>query len=151
MPRWNPVTVSDLQDAKVAKLVTALRTKALADGQTDPVERVIASVVTDIRRKVASCRANRTDADATTIPASLLPLACDLIIFRLKLRLEIPLTDDERTNQSTHERTLNRIASCDDVIEQPDDAAAPAVEVTSGTPHISNCRAEARRRRRSGL
>lgn len=151
MPRWIPVTLSDLEDSKVAKLVTALRTKALAVGQTDPSVRVIASVVTDIRRKIASCRMNRTDADETTIPASLLPLATDLIIFRLKNRLEIPLTEDERNSQRSYESTLNRIAACDDVIEQPDDAETPAVESTSGTPSISNAGAVARRARRSGL
>lgn len=151
MPRWIPITVADLEDSKVAKLVTALRTKALASGQTDPAPRVIASVITDVRRKIASCRTNLVDADETTIPASLLPLATDLIIFRLKGRLEIPLTEDERNSQRAHTDTLNRISACDDVIDQPDTPAAPAVESTSGTPRISNAGALTRRARRSGL
>lgn len=153
MSRWIPITLADLEDAKVAKLVTALRTKALATvpAQTDPSPRITQSVITDIRRKIASCASNRVDADETTIPASLLPLATDLIIFRLKNRLEIELTQDERDNRSAHEATLNRIAACTDVIDQPDTPATPLVEAVSGAPSMSTDRAEARRARRSGL
>lgn len=150
MDNWKAVTVEDLNDTKVAKLVTALRTKALAAGQTDPSPRVIASVVTDIRRKVASCRTNRVDSDVTKIPASLLPLATDLIIARLKGRLEIELTKFEDDQLARHDATLNRIASCTDVIEQPDDAIAPEVESTAGTPSITTGRRE-ERLRRAGL
>lgn len=151
MSRWIPVTLSDLEDSKVAKLVTALRTKALAVGQTDPSPRVIQSVVTDIRRKIASCRNNRVDADETTIPASLLTLATDLIIARLKGRLEIELTKFEDDQLSRHETTLNRIASCADVVDEPDDSAEPETQATAGTPSVTNCRREERNRRRSGL
>ncbi len=148
--RWIPVSLADLEDTKVAKLVTALRTKALGAGQTDPSPRIIESVVTDVRRKIASCASNRVDTDGATIPASLLPLTTDLIIFRLKNRLEIELTQDERDNLRSHTETLNRIAACTDVVESPDDAGVPAVEATSGTPSMSNARAAARRARRSG-
>jgi len=153
MSRWIPITLADLEDSKVAKLVTALRTKALqtVPAQTDPSPRITQSVVTDIRRKIASCASNRVDSDETTIPASLLPLATDLIIFRLKNRLEIELTQDERDTRREHTETLNRIASCADVVDQPDDPISPEVESTSGTPSISNERATARRARRSGL
>lgn len=151
MSRWIPVTLGDLEDTKVAKLVTALRTKALAVGQTDPSPRVIQSVVTDIRRKIASCRSNRVDADETTIPASLLTLATDMIIARLKGRLEIELTQFENDQLSRHDTTLNRIASCTDVVDQPDDSVEPETQATAGTPSISNCRREQRNARRSGL
>lgn len=150
MPAWIPVTTADLNDAKVEKLVTALRTKALGAGQTDPSPRIIQSVVTDVRRKIASCRSNQVDADLTTIPASLLPLATDLIIFRLKNRLEIELTEDERTNLRRHDATLDAIAACDDVIEQPDDAIPAATQAAAGTPSIAD-RGTSRRARRSGL
>ena len=145
MSRWIPVTVADLNDAKVGELVDALRTAALADGQDDPSPRAIQSVVTEVRRKIASCRTNRVDADETTIPASLLPLVTDLVIFRLKTRLEIPLTTDESKNQDRYDVTLNRIASCADVVDSPDDAIVAPVEATSGTPSISNHRPSRRR------
>lgn len=148
--RWISITVSDLEDAKIAKLVTALGTKALGDGQTDPSPRIIQAIVTDIRRKISSCRTNRVDADETRIPASLLTLATDLIIFRLKNRLESELTTDEARNLEIHTQTLNRIAACTDVVEQPDDAVEPVVEATAGTPSISNRSNRERRARRSG-
>jgi hypothetical protein len=151
MANWVTVSEDDLNDTKVAKLVTALRTKALAAGQTDPSERVIASVVTDIRRKIASCRNNQVDADLTTIPASLVPLATDMILARLKGRLELELTKFEEDQLSTHRETLNRIAACTDVVEQPDAAIAAPTQSTAGTPSISDTRATERRARRSGL
>lgn len=151
MARWISISVEDLEDAKVAALVTALRTKALGDSQDDPSERIIQDIVTDLRRKIASCRNNQVDSDESTIPASLKPLACDLIVYRLKNRLEIELTEDERAIRRSHERTLDRIASCEDVIEQPDTSAVPAVQSTAGTPSIDNTAAACRREKRSGL
>lgn len=151
MPRWIPVTIADLNDAKLAALVDTLREAALADGQTDPSPRIIQSVIIDVRRKIASCASNRVDTDESTIPASLLPLVTDLAIYRLKNRLEQPLTQDERDNRDAHTQTLNRIASCADVIESPDDAKPAPVEAVSGTPSISNCRPIVRRPRRPGL
>ena len=149
MPRWTAIAQADLEDAKLAKLVTALRTKALAAGQTDPTPRITQSVIDDIRRKIASNPQNRVDADETLLPRGLKPLACDLILARMKGRLEIPLTEDERRAGERHERNLDRIASGLDVIEQPDDAMTPEVESTAGTPSISV--PTAHRDRRSGL
>lgn len=151
MPRWVPITVADLEDTTVAKLVTALRTKALADGQTDPSVRIIADVVLEVRRKIASCRNNRVDTDETSVPGSLKRLCADLILFELKGRLLQPLTDDERNKLRKHTDTLNRIASCEDVIEQPDTGEVPAMQSTAGTPSIDTDGADARRARRSGL
>lgn len=148
MSRWTPITQADLEDAKLAKLVTALRTKALAVGQTDPTARITQSVLDDIQRKIASHPQNRTDADETLIPRGLKPMACDLILARLKGRLEIPLTEDERRTCERHERNLDRIAGGLDTVEQPDDAVAPAVESRAGKPSV---KAPARRLQRSGL
>lgn len=147
MARWVAITVADLEDAKVAKLVTALRTKALQLSQTDPSPRITQSVVDDIRRKIASCASNRLDADETTIPRGLKDLAVDLILARLKGRLEIELTADEVRTVERRERDLDRIASCTDAVDQPDDAITPEVEARGGTPSVTTCRREERLRR----
>jgi hypothetical protein len=58
MPRWVTITTDDLNDTKVAALVDALRTAALAVGQDDPVDEIIADVISRIRAEVASCSQN---------------------------------------------------------------------------------------------
>lgn len=149
---WISITVGNLEDAKVAALVTALREAALGDAQTDPTERIIQGVVNDVRRRVASCRSNQLDEDTTTIPESLRDLTVDLIIARMKGRLPgQKLTDDEVRNIERHDRTLERIAGCLEVVDQPDTAIDPEVQATSGTPSIDNCRMADRRARRAGL
>jgi hypothetical protein len=137
MSRWIQITGETLREAKIASLVEALSASALAEGQPERAAGIIGGVVAQVRRKIASCAGNRTDADETTIPASLRDLAVDLVIARLKNALEEPLTDAERDAVALAERELNRIAAGLDAIEQPDDAVEPEVEATSGTPSFS--------------
>lgn len=148
---WISITVENLEDAKVAALVTALRSAALGEDQTDPTQRITQGVINDIRRRIASCPSNQLDEDTTTIPESLRDLAVDLILARMKARLNRSLSDEERWQIERHDRTLERIASCREAIDAPDTAIPPPVQATSGTPSISNRRAEERRARRSGL
>lgn len=147
---WIPITLANLEDAKLAKLVTALRTKALKETppQDDPTPRVTQKVVDRIRRKIASNRRNRLDADTTTIPKGLLDMGVDFVLAELKGRLEMTLTPEEVERIARHETDLNRIASGTDVVEQPDDAIDADVQETSGSPTISHCRREERNRRR---
>jgi hypothetical protein len=147
MPNWIPITVADLQDAKLAALVTALQEKALGDGQTDPTPRLTQAVVDRIRRKIASNLKNQLDADPTTIPKGLKTMAVDLIYAEMKGRIEEPLTQDENRAIDRHEADLKAIAKGDEVIEQPDDAIDAPVQATSGSPTISEGRREARNRR----
>jgi hypothetical protein len=140
MPRWIPITVDDLNDSKVAALVTALRTAALADDQDDPTPRLTQAVVNRIRRKIASNPQNQLDEDVTTIPEGLKLMAVDLIIAELKGRLEEGLTDDERRKIDRHETDLNRIAAGTDTIEDPDTAIDAPVQDQSGTPSITTDR-----------
>lgn len=147
MPNWIPITVADLNDAKVSKLVDALRTKALAVGQTDPTPRLTQAVVDRIRRKIASCRNNQLDLDETKIPRGLKEMATALILTELKGRLEIQLTEDERNALNRHGRDLDRIAGCEDVVEQPDSPIEAPVQSTAGTPTITEGRREARNAR----
>src|SRR4051812_16652621 len=103
MPRWISITVDDLNDSKIAALVTSLRTAALADGQDDPTQRLTQAVVNRVRRKIASNPKNQLDEDETTVPEGLKTMVVDLILAELKGRLEEPLTDDERRKIDRHE------------------------------------------------
>jgi hypothetical protein len=113
MPNWTAITVDDLNDTKVAALVDALRTAALAAGQDDPSDEIIGNVVARIRAEIKGCAQNVLDVDATKIPKDLKSLAARMIIRELMGRLRMPLTEDERIEEKNDLRYLERIADCD--------------------------------------
>lgn len=135
---WISITPADLNAAKLAALVQALRTAALASGQSDPVDEVVSSVVARIRAEIQGCSRNQVDVDPTKIPASLKLLASRMIIAAAKNRLEMQLKDDERTQLRADERYLERIASCAVPIEAPDNPAATAVQQSGGVSLVSS-------------
>jgi|SRR4051812_15924305 hypothetical protein len=147
MANWIPITIGDLEDAKIAKLVTATREKALKEGQTDPAPRHIQNVVNRIRRKVANKGKNRLDADETKIPKSLLKVGVVLVLAELKGRLEMALTKEEDKALDLAEQELEKIADGQSV-EDPDDPIVAPVQDTSGSPSVTDCRREKLNRRR---
>lgn len=146
MPNWIPITVADLEDAKLSKLVVALQTKALREGQTDPTPRLTQKVVDRIRRKIANNRQNRLDADATHIPKGLLGIAITLILAEMKGRLEMALTTDENKSVDRAEADLKAIAD-GEAVEEPDEPIAAGVQSVAGSPTITTGRREARNQR----
>jgi hypothetical protein len=137
---WTPITPDDLNDAKFAAVIDAARTKGLAEGQDDPVLKIIQAVVDRIRRKVGSCKFNKLDADPQTIPNGLKSMAVDYIVAECKNRIEDSLTDDEKAMLQRHDKDLDRIANCQDAVEQPDTPQpAPVIEDNTGSPSVSSC------------
>jgi phage gp36-like protein len=120
MSNWTTITSDDLNDTKVAAMVNALRTSALASGQTDPSPRIIQEVVSRIRAEIKGCYKNKLDEDQAKIPNSLKDLACRMVLRLLKNRLELPLTDDEKDDRRSDEKFLERIARCEVPITTPD-------------------------------
>lgn len=137
MPNWIPITEADLLKTKMAPLMAVLRTAALADGQADPVAEITADVIVRIRAKVATCSTNQVDSDTDTIPASLKPLACRMIVRAAKGRLDLELAEDERRERDIDERELTAVATCSLVVEQPDTATPPPVQTAQPRPSIS--------------
>lgn len=137
MALWVSITIANLNNAKVAALVDSLRTAALASGEDERSAEIIQKVVDRVRRKIESCRQNKVDADLTTIPQGLKGDVVKLILADLKNALEEDLTPAEITELARINSDLNRIASCQDVVEQPDDAIDAPVQSTAGTPSIS--------------
>jgi len=134
LSNWIAITLDTLYEAKVAALVDACDSAALADGQDNRAAGIIQGVVDHVRRKVGSCQRNQLDSDLTKIPKGLRDIAVDLIIARLKISLEIDLTQDERDNVARRERDLNRVAECTDVVDKPDDAVDAPMEPTVAPP-----------------
>lgn len=131
---WISITIATLYEAKVAKLVDSADAKALKAGQPNRSAGIIQGVVDEVRRKVASCKTNQVDADITTIPSGLRDLTVDLIIARLKKSIELELSQDERDGLGRRERDLNRIANCEDVVDQPVNPIPAPFEATAPSP-----------------
>jgi len=134
---WIAITVDTLNEAKIAALVGACNTAALADGQPDRAAGLIQGVVNEVRNAVATCPNNQVDSATTKIPESQRDLCVDLILARLKNSLEIPLTEDERNTVTERRRQLRDIAKCELVVDQPDDAIVPEVQGGGGVTLIS--------------
>jgi hypothetical protein len=151
MPNWIPITLAELDDAKLAKLVDALRQKALraVPPQTDPTPRLTQKVVNRIRRKIGNNPNNKLDADETKIPKGLLGVATVLILAEMKGRLEMALTTDENKAVDRAESDLQEVAD-GQAIEEPDDPIAAPVQTTAGSPTVTECRRERRNARSSG-
>lgn len=134
---WISITIDTLYEAKVAALIDACDSAALADGQENRSAGIIQGVVDEIRRKVASCPSNRVDGDLTTIPKGCRDMAVDMVIARLKIAIEEELTEDERKQLERHARNLDRIAEGKDVVDQPDTPIEPAVEKPQIVPSMA--------------
>lgn len=152
MSRWVRISDADLINHKCAPLVEALRSAALGPDQGDPVAGLVQAVVDRVRRKIASCASNRVDADGQLVPVGLRELVLDLVLFAMKNRLELELTDFEKDRMAQHERDLTAIARCLETVEQPDDAVIPAVETSGGACVVVNAtRLQATRPQLAGL
>lgn len=149
---WQTITIADLKDRKVAALVEALQASALGTGQTDPVPAIISSVTATIRANIRSCARNVLDADATTIPGDLFDLGCRMVLVAAKGRLEIELTQDERDQKRSDERTLERIAACDLAVQvTTNPETTQSIAATSGTPRLSGETRKFSRRQQDGI
>ena len=132
MSRWITIAIADLYNSKVAALIDAANSVALGAGQTDRVTGTIADVTLEIRRKVA--KSNTLDVNTAAIPGGLKTLAIDIIYCRLKLALEMPLSDDERLTLKQRNLDLDRIADGKDMVDQPDNPEASGSVMQSANP-----------------
>lgn len=137
MPAWVTITTSDLNDYLVAAQASALRTAALAAGQTDPFGRVMPDIIQRIRLKIQSCPGNQVSATANTIPPELKWAACYLIIEALQARMPtLKLTEEQRTQVERAVSQLDRIADCKDTVTIPDDPLGTPTTQLGGNVEI---------------
>ena len=141
MPAWITITLADLNDARVAELIEAVRTEELASGQGDPMPRRIATVTAEVRRCIAFCTSTPLDADTTTIPAGLKDMAVEKIFRGLKGRLLMPLTEDEVRAEALYQKRLEMLTRCEWPVDLPDTAATtPTVQPTTGAEQIGGAK-----------
>lgn len=128
MPNWILITVETLQESSVAAAIAAYSTAALAQAQEDRAPGLIQGVVNEVRGAVATCPANRLDANPASIPASLRDLAVDLILARLKKAVGEALSKDEVRDVTWRRAQLKEVSAGTRAVEQPDAPVNPEME-----------------------
>ncbi len=130
MAAWLTIAVTDLNDYLVAAQMTALRSAALASGQTDPFARVMPDRCTYIRNRIS----NRISISATAnaVPPELKTCACMLIIEAMQTRLPLKLSDDQRRAIERAYKDLDIAGSDEFPISEPDDPMTPTVQRGTG-------------------
>lgn len=129
---WIALTSDHLRAYLVAAQLEALRTAALAPGQTDPFLEVAPDVIRKIRQYIASNPENLVDATEGTIPPELKLDAVYLVLAPMLGRLGIELTTDQRSAVDRAQSTLLALRDRKLVISTPDAAVAPAVQQGGG-------------------
>jgi hypothetical protein len=137
MANWVAISIDNLNNAKIAALVDALRTSALEVGQTERSAEIIEGVVNRIRAEVKGCATNQLDSDETKIPKDLKDLAVRMILRALKSAVEEPLMEDERADRDADERYLIRVSKCEVPIATPDDPIAGEVQAGGSVEIVS--------------
>jgi hypothetical protein len=149
---WIVMTEEDLNDFLVGAQVNALRTAALATGQSDPFENIMPAIAQRIRLKIASCTRNRLSATPDSIPPELKWIAAYLIIEAMQGRIpSLRLSDDQKSQVSEARKQLDRIADCKDVVSEPVDPEESVAQQSGGISLVSSTERAATRTKMNGL
>lgn len=128
---WITLTESNLATYQAGKLVDAMKTKARAEGQENPLPDAVRIVVAKIRGAIKaggySC-----DRDAGKIPAELERDALALIVAVAKPRLTLELKDDEKTANLKALELLDKIAAGDFDVSIPENPESVPTTQNSG-------------------
>lgn len=116
---WIKITEDKLATYQAGKLVDAMKTKALGDGQENPLPEAIRVVVEKIRGAIAA-GGYSLDKDSSLIPAELERDAFALVVAVAKPRLSLELKDDEKTANLKALELLDKIAAGDFDVSMPD-------------------------------
>lgn len=141
---WITIIVDDLNEARVAELITALRTEALAIDQPDPMPGIISKVVGEVRSCIGFCSSTPLDADAAKVPANLKDMVVQKIVRTMKGRLLMALSDDETKEETVYQQRLRLLTECSWPVEKTDTPIATAtvsprtgVEQASVSPRLA--------------
>ena len=154
MSVWVPIgSVEQLQPYLVADQVTALNTSALGSGQSDRFDEVVATIVTRVRNKIASCRSNVLSATPNSVPPEAVWIACWLIIEAIQPGIPgLAFTEDQVRLLKKAEKDLDAMAACELAVSAPEDPLEPSgVQGSGGVAIVSNVKRKVTRETLSGL
>lgn len=142
MPAWIIPSIDDINEARVAELVEALRSEALGQGQPDPMPGIITKVVDEVRSCIGFCAATVLDIDSAKIPANLKDMVVQKIFRTMKGRLLQPLTKDETAEEDTYQARLKSLTKCEWPVDKTDTPiATTTTQSVSASPRITpRCR-----------
>lgn len=109
---WIQVTFADIQNSRSGPLVLGFQSTALATGQTNPVPAIIDQVTEEILGIIGFSGRVVMDASYGTVSPNVLPpnlkdMAVEKICRKLKGRLDMPLTEQERQDEKDYNQRLN--------------------------------------------
>ncbi len=122
--QWIELSISDLNEARAAPIITAVQTTVLASGQPDPVPFLISQVVQEIRGMIGFSGKFPLDGDsADSLPPNLKDMAVQKICRVAKGRVNMPLNETERQDESVYQTRLKMISEGKFPIDIPDNPA----------------------------
>lgn len=127
MTNWITLTVEKVADYQVGGKLAAVRTKALASGQGDPLPKAIADVVRDVRVAIGSHPRHRLSATADAIPPELELHTLALVIEAAGRRLPGILTEDDRKAADVARARMRMVSHGEIGVTEPTDPIAGSV------------------------
>lgn len=116
---WITLSADDLNEYLPALQLKALRTKALAAGQADPMPSFIAEVAAQVRNTIASA-GYPLEATANSFPAVLKTAVAFLVIGLAQARIPgLSLTTEQNAQIDSAKAILNKILAREVAIEAP--------------------------------
>lgn len=129
MPTWVTITADDLADYSVGIKITALRTQALEEGQTDPFDRVMPDVAEIVRGYLARGGRNQLSETPNSVPPEAKAHFCWIVIEALQARLPgLSLQEEETRMIDRAWQWLRDVARGEIAISTPDDPIAAPVQ-----------------------
>lgn len=137
MPAWFTPSIADLNEARVAELVEALRSEELANGQPDPMPGIITKVTDEVRSCIGFCASTQLDIDSTKVPANLKDMIVQKIFRTMKGRLLQPLREDEKDEEEIYQDRLLKLTRCAWPVDKTDTPiATESVQTVNAKPSI---------------
>ena len=150
MASWTVIAVTDLERYLVAPQLDAIRTAALADGQSDPWTETMHDRANYVRNRIAG----RVQLSATpyAVPPELVHQTALLIIEAMQGRIPmLELSEDQRRMIGRAYDDLKLAGTTDFPISAADDAAPAEVQPAGGLTVVSKSAREWSRDSMSGL
>jgi len=107
MARWIAISEDKVKTGKNSVVLDAVRAKAAANGDADPLPDMIEDVTAMLRTAVQS--GNTLDEDETKIPAGLIEMGVRLIVGALYSYIELPRSTDDAAQAKADQSFINRI------------------------------------------
>lgn len=109
---WRAITEDDVYGQLNDPEATTLRAALLRPGQEDPLQVHIRHATGYVRDAIRSHDGNRLHPDATFLPEGCIPIACDLIVYRIARRLGrvLKVTEEMKDAKDDAEDYFDKVA-----------------------------------------